>query len=486
MQPSVTQTEIDGALGVQPAGQSYFAMVGVSDSGPIATPAAFARTTDVISTFAAGPLVEAACYHIATYEQPVLICRATASVGATESSINVTGVTGTSVVTFGSDTTANDDYEMYFVVVTGGTIGTASPAITYQTSNDNGRTLSPITALGTANTLTFPNSGGIVIDFAAGTLVAGDVVTFRTVAPTWASADLGVALAALKASTTAWDTVSIVGPIDATSFAGIAVSFGSMPEKSWIGHTRIPLIAESEGTYLTSLVGVFGGLSSTFGMLTAGSALVTSAVTFRQYQRPVSFAVAPLATTVSPEIDISALDVGSLPGVVITDKNGNNFLHNESINPGLDDARFCVLRTWDGEQGVFVNNPNLFSPSGSDFSYFQHRRIMNLLKRTSRIFFQRRLSKPIAVDTKTGFILESEAKEIEASANAAIRGVLLAKPMVSGGAYGPSQFVKISRTDNLLSTKTLNISEGVIPLAYPKAIIIQDQFTNPIVQTLTQ
>jgi hypothetical protein len=483
MQPSVTQHELDGALGVQPAGKAYFALVGPADSGPIATPAAFARTQDIVSNFGGGPLVEAACYHVATYEEPVLLVRTTATVAATESTIDTTKVTGTSAVTLGADTTANDDYEAYFIVTSGGTIGTGP--ISYQWSLDGGRTLSPITALGTANTMTFPASGGVGLAFGAGTLVTGDVVTFRTTAPNWNSTDLGVALAALKASTTAWDVVEIVGPIDATSFAAIGTSFGAMPEKAWIGSTRIPSIAESEATYLTSLTGVFGGLAATNGMLCAGSALITSGVSFRQYQRPISHAVAPLAVSVSQEIDISAIDVGLLPGVQIRDKNGNVFLHDESVNPGLDDARFCVLRTWDGEQGVYVNNPNLFSPTGSDFQYFQHRLVINLLKRTSRLFFQRRLSKPIIVDAKTGFILESEAAEIEASANAVIRGVLMATPMVSGGAFGKLGFVKLSRTDNLLSTKTLNVQEGCVPLAYPKAIIVNTGFVNPIVQTLT-
>jgi hypothetical protein len=483
MQPSVQSNEIDGALGVQPSGTPYFAIVGVSDSGPIATPAVFARTQDVVSTYGGGPLVEAACYFISAYDQPVLITRATATVAATETTIDITKVVGTSAVTLGSDTTANDDYEMYFVVVNGGTI--ATPGITYQTSNDGGRTLSPVTALGSAVVMTFPNSGGVGLAFATGTLVAGDIVSFRTVAPNFNATDLLAALNSLKSTTTAWDVLEVVGPIDATSFGTLGTVFAGLPEKAWIGSTRIPLIAESEATYLTSLVGVFGSLATTQGMLCAGSALITSAVTGRQYQRPVQFAVAPLAATVSPEIDISAIDVGLLPGVSIRDANNNPVYHDESVNPGLDDARFCVLRTWESEQGVFCNNPNVFSPSGSDFEFFQERRIMNLLKRTSRVFWQRRISKPIPVDGKTGFILESAAKEMETACNASIRGVLMAKPMVSGGAFNNgASFVKVLRSVNLLSTKTLIVQDGIEPLAYPKTIIVDSSFANPALKTV--
>jgi hypothetical protein len=143
-----------------------------------------------------------------------------------------------------------------------------------------------------------------------------------------------------------------------------------------------------------------------------------------------------------------------------------------------------VLRTVDGEQGVFVNNPNLFSATGSDFQYLQHRRIMIIFKRALRIYFQRRLSKPIIVDSQTGFILESEALEIEQGANAVLKGLLLAKPKCSGGAYGLAKFVHINRTDNLLSTKTMNVQAGLIPLAYPKSIVIDEGFYNPALQII--
>jgi len=482
MLPSVQTNELDGALGVLPSGASYFAIVGVSDSGPIATPAAFSRTKDVISNFGGGPLVEAACYYITAYDQPVLLTRATASVAATETAIVVTGITGTSAVTVGGDTTANDDYEVVLKIVTGGTVGTTG--ITYQTSLDGGRSFSAVTALGVATSIVIPGSGGIGFALGTGTLVAGDTASYRTTAPNWASGDLTVALAALKVSTTPWDVCSIVGPIDATSFAAIGTSFSGMPEKFWIGHTRIQTIGESESAYKTALDGIFGSLATTVGGLCAASVKLSSAVSGRLYKRPFSFAVAPLAATVSPEIDISAIDVGNLPGVVIKDANGNPDEHDEAVNPGLDDSRFTVARTWDGEQGVYVCNPRLFSPSGSDFQYFQHRRVINLLKRTTRIFMQRRLSKPIKVDGKTGFILESEAVAIEAACNAAIRGAIMAKPMASAGAFGPFSFVKINRTTNLLSGSDLLVQEGLVPLFYPKKIIVNTGFANPSVQAV--
>jgi hypothetical protein len=373
----VNVNELDGALGVLPAGLEPLAFLGVADSGPIATPAAFGRTKDLVSTFGGGPTVHAASRWIKYANRPALFVRTGNTTVGTHTNINVAGVTGTSVVTItGADTNPNDDYEPWFKVVAGGTIGVAG--ITFQWSLDGGRTLSPVTALGTANSFVFPNSGGIGYSFAAGTLVANDLVFSRAGAPNFNSSELGAALDALRLTTTSWEIVVICGTLDATLFDTVATAFGSMPEKSWIGHTRMPNVGESESAYKTALDTIFSVKANNFGMLCAGSGKIVSSIDFRQYKRPISHAVGPLQGAVSEEIDISnPTSTYALPGIDIRDVNGNPDEHDELANPGLDDSRFTVLRTHEDIQGVYVNNPRVFSASGSDFEFFQHRRVMN-------------------------------------------------------------------------------------------------------------
>lgn len=482
-QPSLTIFELDGALGAQPSGDPLLAFAGVSSTGPLNTPAAFARTKDVIASFGVGPLVEAVCFYIQTYKKPALVVRTAQTVVATNGTLVVSGFTGTSVPTITAGSLANGNYDLVFKVINGGTRGTTG--ITYQWSDDGGRTYSGVTALGVAITFAFPGLGGIGFDFAAGTMVANDVVTLRTVAPNWNSADLGTALTALRLSTFGWDLCHIVGALDATTAAAVGVSFGSMPEKAWIGQFRMPTVGETEAAYLTAWNTAFSGVATTYGSVSYGAAKVTSGSNYHQYRMPVSVPYAALAASVSEEIDVAAIDVGLLTGVDIRDTNGNPDEHDESANPGGDDARGVTLRTWDGEPGVFINNPRLLSLPGSDFEFLQHRRVMNLAKRALRLYMQRRLSKPIIVNAKTGFILESQAKEIEAQANAAVRAVLMPKPKCSGGAFDNGRgFLQLSRTDNLLSTKTLTGQAGIIPLAYPKAIILDIGFRNPQLSVL--
>ena len=483
-QPAVNIQMIDGALGTLPPGDKIHTAVGTATSGPLNTPAAFARTKDVIATFGAGPLVEYACAYIETYKRPILLVRTGNSVVGLPGTL-VTSVTGTSVVTL--DTTApNDDYEPYFIVTTGGTVGTAG--IMFQWSLDGGRVLSPITALGTANTFVFPGTGGLNIDFAAGTLIAGDRVSCRTTAPNWNATELADALAALVGTTSNWREVHIVGPIDATAFDAIelkmqALSSATKP-KYWIGNARMPNVGESESAYRTVLQGIFSSKTTVFGDLCAGACKLTSSGPNpgRKYRRPASWPIAAREGAVSDEIDTADVTLGALPGVSVRDANGNADEHDESLNPGLDDDRFTVLRTHDGYGGVYVNRPRLFSAPGSDFFLVPHIRVMNLARETLRVYFMGRLNKPVLVDSKSGFILEQEALDIEDGADGALRSVLMAVPKASGGGFEGGKFVSISRTDNLLSTRTLTGQGRIVPLAYVEFSNFDLGYFNPALQ----
>jgi hypothetical protein len=483
-QPAVTIVELDGALGVLPPSEgALFAVVGVSSKGPTATPATYARVKDIVADFGSGPLVEAAAHYIERYGKPVVIVRTGQTTAGSATAIVLTGVTGTSVVSRDVAVVPIDDYEFRFKVVAGGTIGIAG--ITFQWSLDDGRTWSPVTALGTANTWTAPADAnpsgsaapGIKINFAAGTLVAGDFVTFRTSAPLFNSTEIADALTALANSVLTWELAEIVGALDATLFDAVDLKFSGMltagKYHAWIGHARVPTIGETESAYKTSLDGVFASKATIFGELCAGACKLTSSVSGRKYKRPTSFLVAAREASVSHEINIADVNLGGLVGVSIRDSNGNADEHDESINPGLDDSRFTVLRTWDGIQGVYVNRPRLFSPAGSDFQLLVHRRVLNLAHAALRQYFLRRLNKPVRVSKTTGFILEADALEIEAGARAAMRTMLLAKPKASAIEFA------LSRTDNILSSKTLNGQARVIPLAYPEFINLDLGFKNP-------
>ncbi len=474
-QPAVVITEQDGALGVLPPSDGkLYAVVGPATGGTANVPATYARVRDLVAAFTSGPAVEAAAHFIDTYGRPVLFVKSAASVAGTVTAVTSTALGGTSVVTVTASPVPVDDYELILKIVAGGTIGVAG--ITYQLSYDGGRNYLPVGALGTATALVFPDSG-VSFSFAAGTMIAGATFSARTTAPAANSSDFGSALDALAASSATWELAHIVGPIDATVFDLIETKFSGMfaagKYHAWIGNTRMPTLAESEATYLGAMNTIFASKATKVGSLYSGAVKLTSAVSGRKYKRPVAMATAAREASVSEEVDIADVNLGSLIGVSIRDANGNADEHDESLNPGLDDGRFGTLRTWDGLAGVYVNRPRIFSAEGSDFRLMPHRRVLNLAHAALRQYFIRRLNKPIRVNRTTGRILESEALEIEAGAISALTTVLLAKPKASGVQFA------LSRYDNVLSSFTLTGTARVLPLAYPEFINLDVGFVNP-------
>jgi hypothetical protein len=477
-------TELDGALGILPPTEgALLALVGTSSSGTVDTPAAYARVSDVVADFGRGPLVEAAAYAITVFGRPVLLTRTGDTTAGSLTSAVLTG-TGTAAVDVSGSPDPIDDMEFHVEIIDGGALGTAG--ITFKWSLDGGRTQSVETALGTALTFEFPDSGDpaaneveLTFGIATETLVAGDIITFRSTAPMWNSTEIGTALVALRKCVQLWSIVEIVGAMDATLFAAVETAVAAMPnfgkDRMYIGHARIPDIAESESAYLTALVAIYGSLSTVYGSVCAGTAKLISGVSGRQYKRPPSFWAAPAHAVKTEEVNLAAVKVGRMTGVIITDANGNPDDHDESVNPGLDDARFLTLRTWEGRPGVFINRPRLLSLPTSDYQLIPHRRVMNLAKTIVRANLEERINEEILVDSETGFILEEEALEIEAGVNSALDGALLAKPKASAATF------VLSRTDNLLSTKTMNCTIRVVPMAYPEFISAEIGFENPAI-----
>jgi hypothetical protein len=477
-QPAVNQNETDGALGVlPPSSGDLLAVMGVSSTGPVNTPSTYGRVAQLVAAFGVGPMVEAAARHIETTGNPVVVVRTGDTTAGDYGAIDDAGVAGTSAISETSATEPLDDYEVVVEILNGGTRGT--PGITYRTSLDGGRTWSATLALGSGTAIAIPNSG-VSFDLAAGTLVTGDTWSCRTSAPIPNGTEIGAAIDSLRTSSVSWELLHIAAPLDATLFDAVETAFASLAGvgkfRAWVGSVRMPNSGEASATYLSSVSTAFASKATTYGELCAGACKLTSSVSRRKFRRPVSFAIASLEAAAQQHVNIADINRGSIPGCSIRDVNGNPDEHDESINPGLDDARFTVLRTWEGISGVYVNRPRLFSAEGSDFDLMPKRRVMNLARRATRAFLIRRLNQPVRVDRATGFILEEEALEIEAGGRAALAAVLGDSPKASAWS------LVVSRNDNLLSTKTMNVTTRVVPLAYVEFIEESIGFENPALQ----
>jgi hypothetical protein len=474
--PSVNITELDGQLGATSVGGKLLAVAGPCTSGPFNIPSTFARTKDMLAQFTGGPAVEAAAYAIDNYEIPVMLVRSNAAAPATVSAVTSVKV-GSAAVTVKSGFAPVDDLELALEILTDGTVGTAG--IKYRVSQNAGRSWSETMTQGTGTEIAFPGVG-VTLVLGTGTVKAGDLHAVETTAATWNDTNLHDALAPLGVTQVQWKIVHIVGTLDdATIAIADAVKSFTNGKHIWIGNTRVPARGadpETEAEYATDMQILSSAHSSRDASLFAGACRATSAISGKLYRRPAVWGIPALQASVSEEINIADVDLGALPGISIRDANGMPVEHDEAVNPGLDDMRFGTLRTWPRREGVYVNLPRLFSPTGSDFKLIPHRLVMNLAHEALIDYLISILHKPIQVSRKTGFILSAAATRIELGADAVLATVLLAKPKASGA------YFKLSRTDNLLSLPALNGGAKVLPLVYPEWINVDLSFENPALQ----
>lgn len=396
----------------------------------------------------------------------------TAPIPASAGELVVTGA-GTSAVTIHAGTHPDDSYEVRIKFTAGTTIGVAGGK--YQTSLDDGRTYDPEIELGTANNIVIANSGGVRVDFGAGTVLAGQEIAFPTVEPQWNNSEVASAIDAAKLSAVQWDGLHVVGALNGSAFDVVAAKFAGDLRHYWIGSFRLPVGAESEADYLTAFNSTFSARSTLNGVLCSGADEPLDALTGRKYRRPWAFAVSARDASVSEEVNLAQIDApgGAFPGSNLRDEDGNPKHHDESIFPGLDDARSCVARTDPDYAGVFVNRMRVFSPAGSDFYILPLRRVMNLGHMVVQAYFKHRLSKEVLVSRKTGLLLASERVSIQDGATKALRSVLLAKPKASDAR------VTLSLDDNVLSTRKVTGKYRIVPLAYPEAFDLEGGFENP-------
>jgi len=169
---SIIEVANNGIALVDVPSVTQHVVVGCASAGPMLTPRLVSYSS-LLSTFQAGPAVKAAAYTQAQTDSNVIFVRVPSSPLAVTVSVDETAVQGTtSISTTG---TPDDSYDIVFTVIDPGTIGTAG--ITYTLSLDGGATTGVETALGTNTSIVV---GNITILFAAGTLLAADVVRIFT------------------------------------------------------------------------------------------------------------------------------------------------------------------------------------------------------------------------------------------------------------------------------------------------------------------
>lgn len=488
MLPNTQITKQDGNTGVvKPSTTGILAIIAPAEKGTQNQAGTYARVADALAKFGLGVLVEGAAYQMENAKKPVLLIRAAASTAAAYGTLDDDGVAGTSAVT-ASATTPLDDYNLVFKVVHGGTIGVAG--ITYTYSLDGGATTSPVTALGTSTAAAFlvpvvGTASGVSLDFAAGTLIAGDVVTVPTTGARMTNSDLVAALEALRVTKLPWDEVLVENcPAASTTIATLDGWLALLEARGIYKmgrlNTRFKGVAESEATFATAMATLVGAASPSIRVdVGCDAGDLPSPITGLVQPRPVALAAATRSLSFDIGVDPALVLNGPIPQFTIYDDTGNPKWHDENLFPGLDDLRLTTFRTIDGEDGIFITNANIFSQGGSDYVYDQHARTMNAACTITHRMLNKELSRGVRKQppqpvTGKVYILEDDASAIEQFVNPALQREL--DGQVNGVAC------VLSRTDDLSSNgpNKVKASVEVEDFAYIKEFDVTAKFVRSI------
>ena len=469
---SVTINEIDGKLGNLPSGEAPIAIFGVATGGPVDTPTLITSTTEAANVFTSGPLVRMVSDYILRSGRPAVCTRlATATQGAypggTVLDEDNTAVPGqVTVKAAGVGERPDDDYELYVVITKSGTQGSSN--IEYRTSRDGGRTLGPVT-VESGGTIVVPNTGGCTFLLSAlSTYTVGDNWLARAKAPQPDAAGVTAGTTAYKNTTFEKELALVECDGTAAIFDACATAFNGT-EIYWLMRDAVRDYGVSVSSHFTAMEAIFSGKASTYcGICFDGCEYPSAAGPL--FARSPMLPVAVELKRAGLGEDISAPIRGSLAGVSITENSTPKY-YDENVHGVADDARYITLTTDDVLQGVYITNPNLFSPAGSDFKYLQHRRVMRAARRALNLYFKFRLSKDIFVNATTGFILESDAVEMENGATAALSAAL--------GNWVSGVSVTLARNNNILASEPISVTSEIIPKAYPKSFVVNQSFSNP-------
>lgn len=208
---------IDDEAGAFAGGTGYAVVLACVGTNADITPRVFSSAKSLLSQHDYSPGADYASQHIDETGKPVIFVGLPCATAGMIGSNDETGVTGTSVITVAAGAAGVlEEVDATLTVTTGGTIGTNG--IVFTLSLDGGWTTKTI-RLGTATSYTVPYVG-LTINFAAGTLLAGDVYTFRSIAPMWQASDLTTARTKLAAQTKLSRSWVVIGEVPDSTFAG--------------------------------------------------------------------------------------------------------------------------------------------------------------------------------------------------------------------------------------------------------------------------
>lgn len=486
--PNVSISKNVFTTGQAPASTTgILAILAASSTGTANLPGGFSRTDLAVGSYGYGPLTDFFAYEVNVANNPALLIKGNASIAGAYGTIAKTIASSGTVVAAAS--APFDHYNVIVTITVGGTVGTDGIKYTY--SLDGGASTSGITALGTATTLTIPNTG---VSFTVGSVfTAGDTWQVFTSRPLLGNSDVSDSLAALGNTRLPYEGILIdcsatavtVGLVDTILSGWEARGVFKFAILNSRFKTEPAATAESEAAYAAAMGAAYNTATSIRQCVGVDGAHVPSAITGWNIKRPTSLLLAARAMAIPIGEDPAYVTRGAILGAQISDSNGNPQDHDEDLSPNLDALRLTSLRSFapGGPNGVYICNANTIQPSGGAFPYLQHIRIMNRACEIAWFTLTTQLSRGVRKNPKkdpvTGAvtIFEPDAALIDSIVNEALTQPL--KGQVSSALFS------VSRTDDLNAVPAIVTGVlSIVALAYIKGFTVQAQFSKTLTTAL--
>ncbi len=468
---STTLTVGDGGLGTSRKLARPPAVVGCSSSGTAATPALIASVEDLISTFGYGKLSDLAAIYLSTAGGPVVCVKATSSTpGACSAVTPGAGNTGAAVLSV-TVATARDDFRVIVKITRAGTNPAALTAA-LRISLDNGETYGEEIGLPTSGTFTIGNTG-VTVDFDAASLAVGDTHSFTTTAPIWDATALGLCMTALGVTTFDHEFPHIAEQVTGANVGAPDTSVGGLEASNvyrWLlAGARDQDTGESVSTWQGVLVGAspgFAAFVSRHTVVVAGATETPSPLWDCFMRRSVAWRIGPrcaLTCEVSGGAGLAEhpgrVRSGALAGVADGD-----LYHDLRTLTALDTNNFMGAQSLPGRPGYYATDRTR-GTAGSDFTKIMHVRLVKEAARLSVGIIQEYLGENVRTIVG-GLIDPRDADAIDGYVTAGLKRDLVDSGMASAASS------QVTRTNNIVSTSTLQFKVRVRPLGYATTITI--------------
>lgn len=321
-------------------------------------------------------------------------------------------------------------------------------------------------------------STGMTLNFTVAAVVLGGTYVFSVPYPVVAAADMAAASTALRQSTEAYSMLYFAGPLSRAGVSTLADNVGTFQAKKrfvrFFAESVDVTSPDTEADWMADLSADFEGFASDLAVVAAGYAPVRSVVLGSVMWRSIGWLAAVRASLVAISRDLGAREDAELlpykgasavtaPPPAVGLPSGY-FIHDESLNPGLNTDQFMTIMSEVGLVGYYITNPNIMSGPSSDYTLLQFGRISDEIARLTNIRFTQYISGDVLLNAQ-GLVLDKEASKWEQGNNTALQGLVTRQNVSALGTI-------VGRDANIINFEPIPVDVRWQPKGYPKEFLV--------------